>query len=217
MGNAGHIEVDVDAVQQRTADPFLADREYQVPYSVIYQDGRAATKRLRALFDGRDIFDHPKDEQILRGLLEFTTDPDSTVLDFFAGSGSTGHAVQQLNVEDAQYGTEQERASGDGRCNGGRGKQIQVGVLRLLHYDVDFRGRAAQRGFEEEDREEEARVEPAEQQGDEAGGGDDNCAGQWGYCRNLARLASSPSRAVYRQQRHWIRHACRGQALFESL
>lgn len=47
---------------------YLKDREDQVPYSVFYQDGRAATKRLRALM-GDDVFDHPKDELVLKEFL----------------------------------------------------------------------------------------------------------------------------------------------------
>lgn len=78
----------------------LREREYQVPYSVFYQDGRAATKRLRALFDGVDVFDHPKDERIIKSLIEFTTDEDSLILDFFAGSGTTAHSVLEQNKAD---------------------------------------------------------------------------------------------------------------------
>lgn len=78
---------------------YLKDREYQVPYSVFYQDGRASTKRLRKLM-GNDYFEHPKDEIILKELIEFCTNPDDIVVDFFAGSGTTAQAVMELNEED---------------------------------------------------------------------------------------------------------------------
>lgn len=80
---------------------YLVDREYQAPYSVFYQDGRAATKRLRELMGG-DYFDHPKDETVLRDFIEFSTNVDTsdTIIDFFAGSGTTAHAVMDLNAED---------------------------------------------------------------------------------------------------------------------
>lgn len=67
--------------------------------SLIYNDGRAATKRLNNLL-GRDIFRFPKDEKLLASLLAFTTKDDDLVIDFFAGSGSTGHAVLDLNAQD---------------------------------------------------------------------------------------------------------------------
>ena len=38
--------------------------------------------------------------KLLKELVRATTNKDSTVLDFFAGSGTTGHAVIDLNKED---------------------------------------------------------------------------------------------------------------------
>ena len=67
--------------------------------SLIYNDGRAASKRLNNLL-GRDIFRFPKDEKLLASLLAFVTQGDDLVIDFFAGSGSTGHAVLDLNAQD---------------------------------------------------------------------------------------------------------------------
>ncbi len=78
---------------------YLSDREHSVPYSVFYQDGRAATKRLRDLLDG-DYFENPKDEGVIGKLVEFATEPDSLIVDFFAGSGTTAHAVLELNKKD---------------------------------------------------------------------------------------------------------------------
>jgi adenine-specific DNA-methyltransferase len=78
---------------------YLTDREYQAPYSVFYQDGRAATKRLRELMDG-DQFDFPKDETVLQELIGMMTSGHDTVMDFFAGSGTTGHAVMAQNAAD---------------------------------------------------------------------------------------------------------------------
>ena len=79
---------------------YLKDREWQAPYSVFYQDGRAATKRLRELMGG-DCFDFPKDETVLQELVGMLTAGDDLVLDFFAGSGATGHAVMAQNAADA--------------------------------------------------------------------------------------------------------------------
>jgi adenine-specific DNA-methyltransferase len=78
---------------------YLKDREYQTPYSVFYQDGRAATKRLRELM-GSDCFDFPKDETVLQELVAMVTSADDVILDCFAGSGTTGHAVMAQNAID---------------------------------------------------------------------------------------------------------------------
>jgi adenine-specific DNA-methyltransferase len=78
---------------------YLKDREEEVPYSVFYQDGRAATKRLRDLLGG-DYFENPKDETLIAKILEFAGSKDGLVLDFFAGSGTTAHAVMALNQAD---------------------------------------------------------------------------------------------------------------------
>ena len=78
---------------------YLKDREYQVPYSVFYQDGRAASKRLRQLI-GNDCFPFPKDETVIQELIAMLGTEDGLVLDFFAGSGTTAHAVLDLNKQD---------------------------------------------------------------------------------------------------------------------
>ncbi len=78
---------------------YLKDREYQTPYSVFYQDGRAATKRLRELM-GADCFDFPKDEEVLQEIIGMMTRPDDIVVDYFAGSGTTGQAVMAQNAVD---------------------------------------------------------------------------------------------------------------------
>jgi Adenine specific DNA methylase Mod len=49
---------------------------------------------------GNKNFPYPKPLSLIQGLLAQATGPDDTVLDFFAGSGTTGHAVLALNAED---------------------------------------------------------------------------------------------------------------------
>ena len=95
--NRVHFGANEDAVP--CIKSYLKDREYSTPYSVFYQDGRAATKRLRSLM-GCDCFDFPKDETVLRELIEMLTDNDDIVMDFFAGSATAGHAVMEQNAAD---------------------------------------------------------------------------------------------------------------------
>lgn len=49
---------------------------------------------------GKGIFDNPKPTKLIKKSLELTTNSDDIVLDFFAGSGTTGDAVMQLNAKD---------------------------------------------------------------------------------------------------------------------
>lgn len=81
---------------------YLFDNEEAAPYSVFYKDGRAATKRLRAILNA-DLFQNPKDEDVLQRLFKFSSLRNSVILDFFAGSGTTMHAVMQLNAEDGGH------------------------------------------------------------------------------------------------------------------
>nr|WP_047170001.1 site-specific DNA-methyltransferase [Sphingomonas sp. Y57] len=93
------VEFGSDENAVPTLKKHLRDGEYQPPYSVFYQDGRAATKRLRALM-GEDVFDFPKDETVLQELIEMMTGGDDVILDFFAGSGTTAHSVVLQNALD---------------------------------------------------------------------------------------------------------------------
>ena len=56
-----------------------------------------ASKELKALFDGRAVFQNPKPTRLIRRVLEIACPPDGIVLDAFAGSGTTGQAVLMEN------------------------------------------------------------------------------------------------------------------------
>jgi adenine-specific DNA-methyltransferase len=59
-----------------------------------------AKQEVKALFDGNGYFDSPKPVRLIENILRTATDPNAIVLDFFSGSGTTAHAVMQLNAED---------------------------------------------------------------------------------------------------------------------
>jgi adenine-specific DNA-methyltransferase len=59
-----------------------------------------ATKELRDLFDGNIYFDTPKPTKLLSRILYLSTKSNDIILDFFAGSGTTAHAVMDLNAKD---------------------------------------------------------------------------------------------------------------------
>lgn len=46
------------------------------------------------------VFENPKPSQLIKFLVSLNNNPNSIVLDFFAGSGTTGQAVMELNQED---------------------------------------------------------------------------------------------------------------------
>ena len=62
-----------------------------------------ATKRLKDLFDGKAYFDYPKSVDLIKRCLQLYSNPGCIVLDFFAGSSTTAHAVMQLNAEDGGH------------------------------------------------------------------------------------------------------------------
>lgn len=60
----------------------------------------SAKQHLAHIFGGKSPFDYPKNIGLLKLLITLIDRKDITILDFFAGSGTTGHAVEQLNKED---------------------------------------------------------------------------------------------------------------------
>jgi adenine-specific DNA-methyltransferase len=61
--------------------------------------GGVATDEVKHVL-GSKAFQHPKPLSLIKGLLSQATRPTDIVLDFFAGSGTTGHAVLELNKAD---------------------------------------------------------------------------------------------------------------------
>ncbi|MCQ2916461.1 site-specific DNA-methyltransferase [Helicobacter pylori] len=59
-----------------------------------------AKKEIKEIFEGQALFDTPKPEALLQRILEISTQENDIILDFFAGSGTTAHAVMELNAED---------------------------------------------------------------------------------------------------------------------
>ncbi|MGC8757812.1 MAG: site-specific DNA-methyltransferase [Caldisericaceae bacterium] len=62
-------------------------------------DAKNGTLEMRQIF-GKDVFEHPKPVSLIKYLLNIVSQYDNIILDFFAGSGTTGQAVWDLNKED---------------------------------------------------------------------------------------------------------------------
>lgn len=61
----------------------------------------SAKDEIADIFGKREYFSTPKPVKLIKELLRATTDKNSIVLDFFAGSGTLGQAVKSLNDEDS--------------------------------------------------------------------------------------------------------------------
>ena len=79
-------------------------KDYRAKLSSLFElDGRVGTNEIKEMFPkDRRPFDFPKPTELLEELISFTTSGDDIVLDSFAGSGTTGHAVLKLNEADKQ-------------------------------------------------------------------------------------------------------------------
>ena len=88
------------------AKRYLAEVQRGVPPDTILDPQNVGfnadgTRELREVLGADKVFPQPKPTRLIRYLLQLANDPDALVLDFFAGSGTTGHAVMEQNLEDA--------------------------------------------------------------------------------------------------------------------
>jgi adenine-specific DNA-methyltransferase len=61
---------------------------------------RTSKVEIKSLFPDEIAFDTPKPIRLIQRILQIATEPEDLVLDAFAGSGTTGHAVLKQNMED---------------------------------------------------------------------------------------------------------------------
>ena len=87
-------------------EPYIREYAPEVPtrpFPTIWSDlptMRQAKATLRDMFGTADLFDTPKPPELIQRILEMVPFDDITVLDAFAGSGATGHAVIEKNRQD---------------------------------------------------------------------------------------------------------------------
>jgi adenine-specific DNA-methyltransferase len=82
---------------------FLSDaKEKGLTPKSIWDDVGTTTNGTQELEDifGDKKFSNPKPVSLIKRILELATDKNSTILDFMAGSGTTGHAVLEMNRDD---------------------------------------------------------------------------------------------------------------------
>ncbi|WQR97737.1 site-specific DNA-methyltransferase [Helicobacter pylori] len=73
-----------------------------------------SNKKLQSIFNVKNIFDYSKPVELISFLIDQTTEKGDIILDFFAGSGTTAHAVLESNKSDYQKLSE----GGGGLFNG---------------------------------------------------------------------------------------------------
>lgn len=85
--------------------PQLGDMPSKKPKSVFYKpeysSGNGKAELISVL--GESQFGYPKPLRLISDLIAITSGKNSTILDFFAGSGTTLHATMQLNAEDGGH------------------------------------------------------------------------------------------------------------------
>lgn len=81
---------------------YLEEARFEHKRSTYMCDQAEGNKTLQSIMGETNIFNNPKPISLLNYLFQ-NTPPDTTILDFFAGSGTTGHAVMKLNAEDGGH------------------------------------------------------------------------------------------------------------------
>ena len=79
--------------------PSFEAGEYEVDGSFVASTNQEGARVVAEIFGDR-AFNYAKPLSLIRNLLQQATRPGDIVLDFFAGSGTTGHAALELNAED---------------------------------------------------------------------------------------------------------------------
>ncbi len=66
-------------------------------------NNQSAAREIIEIFNERGKFDFPKPVAYIKHMISLSSAKNSTILDFFAGSGTTLHATMQLNAEDGGH------------------------------------------------------------------------------------------------------------------
>ncbi|GAA8529045.1 hypothetical protein HpBT271_10340 [Helicobacter pylori] len=85
-----------------TLKRYLDENHTQRPKSIMSDDQRPDYALLQELFNGIMVFDNPKQMAFMQRIIGIATEKGDIILDFFAGSGTTAHAVLESNKSDYQ-------------------------------------------------------------------------------------------------------------------
>ena len=100
------LNVDVMGRRKRDGDFMIIEkyrsnmqRERSILDKTEYRNEQG-TLAIRSLFPDCAVFNYPKSDRLIKRIIELGGNQNAIVLDFFAGSATTGDAVMQLNAED---------------------------------------------------------------------------------------------------------------------
>lgn len=100
--DAGNIAFGEDETTIPSVRRNLFEKNDQVMRSVQFSYAQKASQDFAEIFDGRSIFQNPKSYLDMKKIVEYFSSGNDVVLDFFAGSGTTGHGVMLANADGNQ-------------------------------------------------------------------------------------------------------------------
>ena len=108
LRSAGRIYFGKNGDSQPQIIRYLSEVEGAVPWtwwpsSEVGHTDEAKKEIMFILADQEGIFDTPKPTRLIERILQISSDPDSIILDSFAGSGTTAHAVLKANAADGGH------------------------------------------------------------------------------------------------------------------
>lgn len=107
---------------------------------ITHIDSRTGANTLAELFGDRNLFRNPKPVELIELLLDYASTPTSIVLDAFAGSGTTAHALMKLNKADGgqrRFIMIEEGKNGDKFCRTLTAERVKR-AIKAYDYDGGF-------------------------------------------------------------------------------
>ncbi len=82
--------------------PTLGDMPSKKPKTIFYKPEYSSgngTAQIKSLFDEKKVFSNPKPLNLIKDFIELGLNENGIILDFFGGSGTTAHAVMEINKD----------------------------------------------------------------------------------------------------------------------